>query len=323
MAKFVLSDFQTLRNCWDDMVQRSNNRLFFSSPDWSELWWQHFGAGSELYLGAVEDEGNCIGIVPLRIKDGVFHFIGSDNLCDFMDFVIEHGKEDLFFRTLLSHIASGKTKTLDLSPVLPDSSAQTFLATLAQSQGMQVSCSQIDVTVVLDLPGDLQSYLSLLTGKQRHELLRKERRLGEEGKVKFRISQKAEPAEIDTFIQFFRESREDKNRFLSNDIEMFFRAICDRSASNDLLQLGILELNDVPVAVTLGFNYQNDLHLYNSGYNPDYSILSVGLISKYYHIRNSIETGKRRFDFLKGNEQYKYHLGGKDTPVFRCIINCI
>jgi CelD/BcsL family acetyltransferase involved in cellulose biosynthesis len=323
MAQFVLNDFQGLRNCWDEMVQQSEYRLLFSSPDWSETWWQHFGTDWELYLGSVEDEGECIGIAPLIVKDGALHFIGSDNVCDFLDFIIKPGKEDLFFRTLLAHVSNTKLKTFDLAPLLPDSSAQKWLEPLAQKQGLSVLSSQIDVTVVLDLPANLPSFLSLLTSKQRHELLRKERRLNEEGDVVFRVSHKADPATMDTFIQFFRQSREDKNRFLSVEIEMFFRSICDRASLNGTLQLGILELNNLPVAVTLGFDFQNDLHLYNSGYNPDYSLLSVGLISKYSHIKHCIETGKRRFDFLKGNEKYKYYMGGKDVPVFRCIINNI
>ena len=93
------------------------------------------------------------------------------------------------------------------------------------------------------------------------------------------------------------------------------------AAADKMLQLGILELNKVQVAVTLCFTYQNDMYLYNSGYNPDYRPLSIGLLSKYFCIKRSIESGKRRFDFLKGAEKYKFHLGGSETQLFRCIIN--
>jgi CelD/BcsL family acetyltransferase involved in cellulose biosynthesis len=63
------------------------------------------------------------------------------------------------------------------------------------------------------------------------------------------------------------------------------------------------------------------MYLYNSGYNPDYRPLSIGVLSKYFCIKSSIENRKRRFDFLKGAEKYKFHLGGNEIQLFRCIIN--
>ena len=48
--------------------------------------------------------------------------------------------------------------------------------------------------------------------------------------------------------------------------------------------------------------------------------LSVGLINKAYAIREAIEAGRRRFDFLKGAERYKYSLGGQDRAIYRIVV---
>ena len=48
--------------------------------------------------------------------------------------------------------------------------------------------------------------------------------------------------------------------------------------------------------------------------------MSVGVLSKALCIRDSIERGKKRFDFLKGDEHYKYHLGGQEVQLYRCLI---
>lgn len=323
MAEFTLGDFTTIAETWRTLYAKAEGRILFSSPGFSHVWWQQFAGGSELHLGTVMDNGHCIGIAPLRIKDGTVRFIGDDDVCDFLDFVIEPGQEDLFCSTVLTHLSGKGYRSVELSPLLPDSSARRFFLKSAQEHGMAVSCSQVDVTVGIDLPTDLTSYLAMLSGKQRHELLRKERRLNEEGDVTFRISEKADMAEIDVFLHFFSESREDKNKFLTPEMGSFFRAVIDEAAATRILRLGILELNGSPQAVTLGFEYGNEIYLYNSGYNPQYRLLSVGVISKYYHIKHSIESGKKRFDFLKGSEKYKFHLGGKETSIFRCIINNI
>ena len=91
-------------------------------------------------------------------------------------------------------------------------------------------------------------------------------------------------------------------------------------AEEKLLRLSILELNASPVAATMSFDYKNDRYLYNSGYDPQYSWLSVGVISKAVCIKDSTEGGRKRFDFLKGGEEYKYHLGGSEVPLYQCSI---
>jgi CelD/BcsL family acetyltransferase involved in cellulose biosynthesis len=38
-------------------------------------------------------------------------------------------------------------------------------------------------------------------------------------------------------------------------------------------------------------------------------------VSRAYAIRDAVERGKSRFDFLRGAEEYKHRLGGKDTEL--------
>jgi hypothetical protein len=61
--------------------------------------------------------------------------------------------------------------------------------------------------------------------------------------------------------------------------------------------------------------------LYNNGYDPKYSFLSVGLISKVLCIKDSVERGRGKFDFLKRTEEYKHRLGGKEIPFYGCQIS--
>ena len=67
----------------------------------------------------------------------------------------------------------------------------------------------------------------------------------------------------------------------------------------------------------LCFEVAGELLLYNSGYDPAYASLSVGLLSKALCLRDALERGLRAVDFLRGHEPYKYDLGGRDQPVYR------
>jgi CelD/BcsL family acetyltransferase involved in cellulose biosynthesis len=118
----------------------------------------------------------------------------------------------------------------------------------------------------------------------------------------------------------FVESRQDKAVFLTEQMKSFFRLLADTMGGVGLLRLGVLELDTQPVAQIMCFDYNDCIYLYNSGYDPDYVSLSAGLLSKVLAIKDSIEKGKSRFDFLKGAEVYKYHLGGREVPLYRCQI---
>ncbi len=74
------------------------------------------------------------------------------------------------------------------------------------------------------------------------------------------------------------------------------------------------------LSAIMAFEYGGWFGLYNSGYDPDYEYLSVGLLLKALAIEFAINTGKTCYDFLQGSERYKYDLGGKDTQV--CYVQC-
>ena len=86
------------------------------------------------------------------------------------------------------------------------------------------------------------------------------------------------------------------------------------------LRLLFLEVDKIRVATVMGFDYRDRFYLYNSGYDPDYSSLSAGLLLKALCLKESIAAGKKRFEFLRGAEDYKYRLGGQDIPVYQSLI---
>jgi CelD/BcsL family acetyltransferase involved in cellulose biosynthesis len=314
-------DWKELHDDWELLQRNSPIAPIFSSPGWSKIWWEQLNSGAKSYVGVVRQEGRVIGIAPLLQKGDTVSFIGSSDVCDYLDFVVAPGSEDIFFQKLLDNLSTNGIRKLELMPLRPESTVRTSLINMALKYKWQVSCSPEDVTVELDLPSSWEDYLQLLSGKQRHELNRKLRRLNEEGDLNHRTSTDANQSDIDIFLRLFRESRQDKAAFLTPQIESFFRSIARAMAEQKLLRLNILELDKKPVAATMCFDYRDTVYLYNSGYEPDYGWLSVGVISKALCIKDSIERHKKRFDFLKGAEAYKYHLGGQELPLYRCSLS--
>jgi len=315
--------FDSLTSYWLDSRDSSIWDCIFVLPPWLQVWWHDFGFDAELYLGAFRKGGTIAGVAPLLLRGTEASFIGSADLCDYLDFVIVPGKEVDFFNILLDDLQGRGIRRLNLSPLRPNSSVLTYLVGIARNRNYDVFRKVEDVSLELDLPPTWQGYLSTLTQKQRHEVNRKLRRLGEVGEVNYRVVEDSNSLldSMDLFLRLFRESREDKAIFLTSRIESFFRSLVKATARSGLLRFGILELNASPVAVVMYFDYNNSVFLYNNGYASEYSSLSVGLISKVLCLKDSVERGRGKFDFLKGAEEYKYRLGGKEITLYGCEIS--
>jgi CelD/BcsL family acetyltransferase involved in cellulose biosynthesis len=305
-----------------DSNQKLNWSSVFVLPAWMRVWWQAFHPDADVSVRTVRQGEKIIGIAPLMVKDDTALLIGNTDVCDYLDFIVAPGAENDFFDALLDDLKKNGIRRLDLKHIRPDATVFTGLLPLAQSRKYEVDSAQEAVSFEMDLPRDFESYLEMLNTKQRHEVRRKLRRLAEAGAIEYRfVADGSEvPAALNTFFKMFVESRQDKADFLTPQRESFFRLLADTMAKIGLLRLGILELDTHPVAEIMFFDYNNCIYLYNSGYAPEYTYLSAGLLSKVLAIKDSIEKGKDRFDFLKGAEVYKSHLGGREVPLYRCQV---
>lgn len=318
----TFESFDSLTSYWLKPRSPLKWDSIFVLPPWLEVWWREFGSQGDLYLWSVKQSGTIIGIAPLLLQDEGACFLGSADVCDWSDFVIAPGREHDFFNILLDELTRKGISRLSLRHLRPDSTVLTHLVGISEERRYNVSCKVEDVSLEVDLPPTWEEYLGILNRKQRHEVRRKLRRLRETGEIDYRIIEDTEAVTdaIEFFLRFFRESKKDKETFMTTERESFFRSLAKAMAQACLLKIGILELDAQPVAAIMCFDYNDTVYLYNNGYDPQYSSLSVGLISKILCIKDSIERGRKKFDFLKGAEEYKYRLGGKEIPLHSCQI---
>ncbi len=317
--------FEALGHEWNDLLLTNATNEIFLTWQWQSTWWQAYQPGDLWVLVGRKDDGSLIGIAPWFIEQQsrVVRTIGCVEVTDYLDvlvkpdyraaflaavadFAAEH--RDEFSRIVMCNVPGG-TPTLD---VMPD---------LLRERGFNVRVVQQEVCPVIVLPDDFEAYLAGLDKKNRHELRRKIRRAenSEGEQVDWYIVGKQHDLaeEIEKFIKLMAASHPKKAEFLQDPQNVaFFRAIGPRMARCNWLQLSFLTVNGTPAAAYMNFDYNNRVLVYNSGLVPEtYSHLSPGIVLLTYNIQHAIEMGRKAFDFLRGNEEYKYRMGGKDHPV--------
>lgn len=68
-------------------------------------------------------------------------------------------------------------------------------------------------------------------------------------------------------------------------------------------------------AAAFGFETPDGYFYYNSAYDPDAAMASPGVVLLSSLIDEQIRRGVRVFDFLKGDERYKYRHGAVARPL--------
>ncbi|MGD9281771.1 MAG: GNAT family N-acetyltransferase [Desulfobacterales bacterium] len=314
--------FDSITDCWRDPQHSLAWNCLFVVPGWLKVWWDKFAADQVSHLCAVRNKGELIGIAPLMIEGKTARLMGDPEVCDFVDVITVPGRGKAFFQNLIPYIRKQGATRLDFGAVRVDSVVFTDLVAVAKDLNYETICDPEDVTMELELPSTWDEYLKQLTGKERHEIRRKLRRLNEAAQVSLRVVKDPDGVakEIDTILTLFKLNRWDKLAFMSDRRAAFFRSLAMEMAAARILRLYFLDLDDVPAAAAMCFDYRSTVYLYNNGYDMRYKSLSVGLLSTIFCIKESIQKGKARYDFLKGPEPYKRRLGGKPVQLYRCQV---
>lgn len=312
--------FESLADHWQHLIEGCSEPTFFDQPTWQKTWWSQFGGDSELKLMAVRsDSGDINMIAPLMIDGSEVSFLGSTDLVDYHDFLSRDRLSPSCIQAVVAALSEmSNIDTITLQSLPGNSPTINQFREAAEQAGWEVEIEQEDVAPRIELPATWDDYVSGLRKKDRHELRRKLRRLEAAGEV--RQIELTSPEDVEAamgeFMRLHRMSTPDKNEFMTSDREQFFTRIAIDLASENSTRLCFLEVNGERVATSLSFVCRDVRYLYNSGYNPAQSKLSVGLLNHALAIKSSIEERHRVFDFMRGNESYKYHLGGIDREIY-------
>jgi CelD/BcsL family acetyltransferase involved in cellulose biosynthesis len=81
--------------------------------------------------------------------------------------------------------------------------------------------------------------------------------------------------------------------------------------------LFVLRLNGAPASAIYALRYGPEFYFYQSGFDPQYSRYSVGVVAMALSIKSAIEEGAEEYDFLHGAEPYKFHWARESRDLAR------
>lgn len=322
MANTPITSFQEIEREWESVLQDSPVNTLFLTPQWQKVWWDTFGDGQTMCGFSYPSSDGVAAIASLAKSGDTLSFMGSQDTFDYNDFLIRSGHEEGFYQTLLERMDELDFQKMQLNSLRDSSPTLELFPEMARSRGYKVEIEEEDVTSGIALPGTWDEYLGVLNKKDRHELRRKLRRMDAQTDWKwYSVSEATQVSErLGEFISLMRLSRADKDEFMTPERELFFHNITQRMAELGQLQLYFLDMDGATVATSLCFDYEGSRLLYNSGYDPEYGYFSVGLLLNAMCLKDAIDKGLTYFDFLRGPEPYKAHLGGQQRSLYQMVV---
>jgi CelD/BcsL family acetyltransferase involved in cellulose biosynthesis len=330
--------FQSLEATWTTL----NRRGPMCSWQWLFPWWHNYSSASrELFLLiALSPEGEPVGIAPWFLThecDGgrTIRLLGDGEVCsENVGILAAPADEEDVIAAIAGWLVDASTKrgpdrwdqmTLECVPTA-DEPTQRLLERLATS-GCRVH-RRADVGLwKIDLPASWDEYAGRFS-KNRRKRLRRYHRAGTEDGIQFRRIERTEQLEygLETLFELHRKRREAMNEecgFCSPQHLQFIRDAAPLLLEAGELQLALLERDNQPIAVEFALRNDHTTYVYQSGIDPEASELSPGNIITTLFIEDSICAGRRRYDFLRGDEPYKSTWGAcrRDSPRIRVAAN--
>lgn len=318
--------FKALEKDWNALLACADATIF-QSFEWLYSWWKYFGNGGRLHCLVLSSGGRIVGIAPLFKVDvkvlGVrlathLQFIGK-GLSDYVDVIIHRGYEKTVIDALARYLrgTAATWDVFDCEDVPGQSPVLGLLPEAALRLGIHSSKYQGNVCPRVALPTKEEA----TTGKKGPSLSYNFKR-------KYKILQGAGDARIEHFrttsddlrkgVEMFSDLHGRRwkslgfpSAFDEEKHRLFHVEVAERFARRDWLRLYFLCVNGVPLSVCFNFNYNKTIYMYQCNAHGSDELMksSPGFLIRAIAMDEGITEGMQTFDFLRGNESYKYTEG--------------
>jgi len=297
---------------WQRLVAASTAATLFQTWEWSAAWWKHQGRGKRLFALVVSDNDTVVGIAPFFTLPGplrTLQLVGTGG-SDYLDLLAAPGQEAAVAAAVAQWLRENRSAWdwADLQQIKPGAVAE-------QLPGADLW--EGETCPYLPLPETYDAFLKTLGKKHRQNIGYYERAMGKLHTLELRVTTEATfDFDLDAFFRLHQlrwRSRWMPGAFAAASARAFHRDAAYALLQSGNLRLHTLLLDGEAVASIYCFHKSRTTYYYLGGFEPALAKLSLGTVLTARAIRHAIEAdGATEFDFLRGNEGYKYRWGAQD-----------
>jgi CelD/BcsL family acetyltransferase involved in cellulose biosynthesis len=317
------------KTAWDGLVLNSNHYSPFQTYEWISTYTKHYIPSTALLLLLAYDGDTLVGIAPFakfefrRLKLFKFRklvFIG-EIFSEYCDFIVHDKYADQVIPLFIDYVISTYSgiDRIDLRDIYFDSPTINILS---KSEKYIINQFNGEKYLYIDTSKNKGEYYKQFGSKTLQTLERKAEKLKEINSV-FLFQDEYDKRKIAELILFNRSRISQKGEISFFDLdnnEEFFKDIALQFNQNSLLFLNSCIINDEAASFYLGFLFHNKFYFFISGFSSKYVNLSVGTIHLKKIIDFCFDNQILEFDFMRGEDNYKYRFHPETRYTKRIII---
>ena len=331
-----------LRQNWDDLYEKDPEAQFFLSWTFISSYVRRYeGAWSILAARAGPQGSPYVALLPLRLrtrlnkKTGFSHNeinMAGNYAADYTGIVCAPAFADRAIPALAKHLMKMNWAKLHLENLRMSPKRQRLLLDNLEDKRLTAQklprfnkTDNVDncICPAAQLPGDWDSYLEQKTSSNTRQKIRRFLRKLDQSD-EFRITHPDASTidrDIGIILEMWRIKWAPRKGNLLPGLIRSNRILFRDAFESGTLSLPILWQGDKPLAglAFLVDTVKKTMLFHLAGRDETANDIPSGLVLHAYCIRRAIEQGFRSYDFLRGNEAYKYSYGVEETTI-HCVL---
>ncbi|MEG3848875.1 GNAT family N-acetyltransferase [Microcoleus sp. herbarium19] len=331
--------FKKIRENWDSVYGADSQAQFFLSWIWLSGWLQMVHE-PWLILAAKPDtqDSSYVAFFPLKIllthrEGGGFETeicMAGNSMADYTGLICLPGWEAEIMPAFAAYIqqelvwSTFNVKSIletdtRMSLFLSHFSGDTFELSQLRIQSTKVEEPDIYLAPCVSLPDDWEQYLQNCVGVNTRQKIRRFLRQVDSSDEFYITHVNADNLEshIEILLKFWESRWKKQKEDTFETIMTYNRLILRHCFEHNCLYLSVLWKGNRPLGAIANFvDFQQKSMLFAiTGRDQTFKNPPPGLILHADAIRYAIQNGFKVYDFLMGNEEYKYSFGAKDRQI--------
>lgn len=293
---------------WNSLARLGTNTVF-QTYEWQQSWWSTYGGRFEPLFITVSNGASTCGVAPLIVEQGssgrVVRFVG-DGRADYCDVL---ARDD--WGTVAAIVAGlkdyGQWDLLDLANVPSQSPTVGMLKALCQDAGFSVMVHDHFACPTLLIRGHERAAGRILAKPSLRRRVNYFERIGRLAVQDLTRASEIAPWLDRFFAQHVTRWQGHGTPSLFGDPlnQAFYRDLTERMSATGWLLFSLVQLDDHPIAMHFGFDYDDAMIWYKPSFDPAYAAGSPGLVMLRHLIGRAVKQGCRELDFTIGDEPFK------------------
>jgi CelD/BcsL family acetyltransferase involved in cellulose biosynthesis len=307
---------------WESLIQAIPGITPFQFPVWQLTWWKHFGSG-ELCVFAFWNGRELAGLVPCFLHQWnarrQITLMGS-GISDYLEPPIRQEVASEVCGILREHLQ--RSEQWDICE-WQDLNADSFLQELGLGGSLSVQADPDMCCTRINIPDDFDTFWSRRPKDLRRNLRRYSERARTLGVLEFKVTEAADCELFDALITLHAarwEERGELGMIAANSSATFLRHVAKEFATQGMLRFFTLRFKGKITAAIIAFPWRNKMFSYLSAFDPEHEHLGMGRTLLYEAIRHCARNEITDWDFLRGDEPYKFSWGAQSIPKLRLRI---